>query len=200
MRSKFYLSAFFIISLLVSCKEDEQPNPNVVQISGNTYTTARIGSKTWTIENYDGSGGITYDASNSKPEYGKYYTYDELKAIVLPDGWRIPTLEDYSTLAEANGITITNQFAISEDIKALTSTTNWKNIQGTNTSGFNAHPAGYSFNNSAPIDGDIAEFWADNQITFSLQEGADKVRMRLLFYDSSNSPLYRFNVRFVRDN
>ncbi len=198
VRPFFYLSLFF--SILFSCSDDDQGNPNVVTIQDKEYATMVIGDQTWTIENYSGEGGIAYSGYNSKPEYGRYYTFQEVKAITLPSGWRLPTQQDFIELAVASGITIENDRALSETVRALTSTTNWLNINGTNASGFNAYPAGYSFDNSSPIDGDIAEFWASEQLTFSLQEGADKKRMKLLFYSSDNSPLYRFNVRFVKDN
>lgn len=159
----------------------------------------KIGTQTWTTVNYDGEGGIAFGGTIPKPEYGKYYTFAELHALTLPEGWRIPTMQDYTTLAEANGIVIADYRAHAENIKALTSTTNWKNIPGTNTSGFNAYPAGYGFGPMAPIDGDIAEFWTIEQKTLSIQENGLLTGLRIAFYDSSNSPDFRFNIRFVKN-
>jgi len=203
MRSKLYpLLTLSIFILITACKEDDETvSPaDVITIEGIEYSTVTIGTQTWTASNHAGAGGIRYDEVNSKPEYGKYYTYDEVKAFTLPEGWRIPAMEDYKTLAAAQGIVVPSHGTHTEGIKTITSTTNWKNTPGTNTTGFNALPAGYSFNNSSPMDGDIAEFWTAEGNTMSIQEGANPNSLRILFYGGSSDAIYRFNVRFVKDN
>lgn len=198
------VSSFFILiifALLSACDEASPVTPTEhITIAGKEYSIVKIGTQTWTSSNYAGPGGVNYDGTNSKPEYGKYYTKAELDAIELPAGWRIPTVEDYTALAQTYGIPIPSTTGYGEAIKVLTSTTNWKHIQGTNASGFNAFPAGYIFGATGPLDGDIAEFWSAGGVTFSIQEaGANLTSLRVTFYDSSNSPDYRFNVRFVKD-
>src|SRR5699024_5835765 len=120
------------------------------------------------------------------------------RAFVLPDGWRVPTEADYRELLAVNGIDPLNQ--VTASTKKLTSITRWKNVNGTNTSGLNAMPAGYIFNNAKPIDGDIDEFWVSNGKTFSIMEAGNKDAMRISFFSDSDNPNagYRFNVRFVR--
>lgn len=190
----------FSLFFLTACDDESPVSPSEsVTIEGIPYSTIKIGNLTWTTSNYAGPGGVKYDESNSKPEYGKYYSKAELNSITLPAGWRIPTLEDYSALAQFYGITILNNGSNGEAIKALTSTTNWNHVQGTNASGFNAYPAGYIFSTSNPIDGDIAEFWTVEGKSLSIQEvGATITSLRIVFYESNNSPDYRFNVRFVK--
>lgn len=194
----FFLVLFQIFA--TGCNDNSPASPeDVVTIGDNLYKTVKIGTLTWTTSNYAGSGGITYDESNSKPEYGKYYSMAELKDIELPEGWRIPTDADYIALAEFNGITIPSPISQGDAIKSLTSTTHWNHVQGMNTSGFNAYPGGYIFGTSDPIGGDIAEFWTNEGHTLSIQEaGANLSSLRITFYDSSTSPDYRFNVRFVK--
>jgi uncharacterized protein (TIGR02145 family) len=197
----FFLG-LFIVSF-ASCKKDEesQPAPQIttVLISGKEYPTTTIGSQVWTITNYDGPGGLLYKSGTEKPEYGRYYTFEEARAVPIPSGWRLPTLQDYMTLAESQGVVFTDHRATGQEaIKKLASTTNWRTIRGTNTSGFNAHPAGYSFQNSAPLDGDISEFWVADGNTFSIQETASGKAHSILFY-ATNSPDYRFNLRFVKN-
>jgi uncharacterized protein (TIGR02145 family) len=201
MRSS--LNSFFLLTifaLVVSCDEDSPISSSEhVIIGGKEYAIVKIGNQTWTASNYAGPGGVSYDG-NSKPEYGKYYSKSELDAIEIPAGWRVPTVEDYTALAQTYGIPIPSTTGYGDAIKVLTSTTNWKHVQGTNTSGFNAFPGGYIFGSIGPLDGDLAEFWAADGITFSIQEaGANLSSLRLTFYDSSNSPDYRFNVRFVKE-
>jgi uncharacterized protein (TIGR02145 family) len=189
-----------IIIFLIACKDDSPvPSSEIIIIEGSDYETTKTGTLTWTTSNYAGPGGVNYDEFNSKPEYGKYYSMAELDNITLPEGWRIPTEADYVALAEFYGITIPGSISQSDAIKSLTSTTHWKHVQGLNTSGFNAYPGGYIFGDSDPMDGDIAEFWTNQGHTLSIQEaGANQSSLRIAFYDSSNSPEFRFNVRFVK--
>jgi uncharacterized protein (TIGR02145 family) len=190
----------FSIVTLENC-DDESPNSSLQQITigGKQYPYVEIGNQFWTSANYEGPGGVSYDALNTRPEYGKYYSKTELDAIVVPEGWRIPTLEDYSQLAQYYGVPVPSKLTHGEAIKALISTTNWNNAEGTNASGFNAYPANYIFRDAHPIEGDIAEFWTANGETFSIQEaGTDLSSLRITLY-LTDSPDYRFNVRFVKD-
>jgi uncharacterized protein (TIGR02145 family) len=190
---------FFIVTLISCDDESTESSVQQVTIEGKPYPFVKIGNQLWTTSNYEGPGGVYYDALNTRPEYGKYYLKTELDAIVVPAGWRIPTLEDYTRLAQSYGIPVPSKLSEGEAIKALISTTNWNNAKGTNTSGFNAYPANYVFNDSNPIEGDIAEFWTAGGETFSIQEaGADLSSLRISLYQS-NYPEYRFNVRFVKD-
>ena len=200
-RSSIVVSVLLLsIVTLTSCDDESTDSPvQHVTIEGKQYPFVKIGNQLWTASNYEGPGGVSYDALNTRPEYGKYYLKTELDAIVLPAGWRIPTLEDYTQLAQSYGIPVPSKLSDGEAIKALISTANWNNAKGTNTSGFNAYPANYIFNDSNPIEGDIAEFWTVNGETFSIQEaGTNLSSLRISLYQS-NHPGYRFNVRFLRD-
>src|SRR5688572_8990830 len=200
MRSTPIITVLFIL-FLSSCNDEKTPTPSRVTIEGTDYSTVTIGTLIWTSTNYAGPGGVTYDVSNSKPEYGKYYTMAEVNAITLPEGWRLPTEADYRALAEHVGITtIPTTLVDTEKIEKLNSKEHWNNTAGTNASGFNAYPTGYIFGSSIPIDGDIAEFWTAEGLTFSIQEaGANLSSLRMVFYQSDTSPEYRFTVRFVKD-
>lgn len=202
------LAAFFLTVLLTvsGCKKsqtsrNDEPAPLVtsVPINGTTYPVVTIGSQQWTAENYKGPGGSPYRAGAEKPEYGRYYTFEEAKAVAVPAGWRIPTLQDYKALAESQGVIFTNDRATGQEaIKKLVSKTNWRTIAGTNASGFNAQPAGYSYQNSQPMDGDISEFWLADGNTVSIQESSSGKTHNMMFY-ASNGAGYRFNLRFVRN-
>lgn len=197
-----YYFLLFVLVLLVSCKKNpvKPAPPSSIEIGGQTYGTFKTGNQEWLISNYKGPGGVPFNAANSKPEYGMYYSRAALQAIVLPQGWRIPTKNDYIKMGEAEGITFVQDGASrQEKIKSLTSKNNWRTVPGTNLSGFNAYPGGYIFRNSNPDDGDIAEFWTADGLTFSIQEIGNENALRIGFYNNSNNPEYRFNVRFVRD-
>lgn len=197
---------FLLLTALVSfiaCEDDDNLStpPTSVTIEGKKYETVIFGEQTWTVANFAGSGGLSYDANNSKPEYGKYYTKVEAEAIVLPEGWRLPTVEDFEKLAAFHGITIPSYGTETEKIKTLTSVNHWKNVNGTNTSKFNIYPTGYKFGTGPALDGDVAEFWMTNGLSLSIQEsGLNMSSLRMVVYDSNNSPDFRFTLRFVKDN
>jgi uncharacterized protein (TIGR02145 family) len=195
-----------LVAALTCCQKSpvDQPQPGTptttVRIGETDYPIRLIGNQLWTTLNYSGPGGRVYQKGIEKPEYGRYYTLAEAKALVLPDGWRLPTMPDYLKLAQQQGVVFTNNRAMGQEaIKKLVSTTNWRSVAGTNASGFDAQPAGYSFRNSEPSGGDIAEFWTKEGNTISIQEGATGKVHNMLFYNNSDSPEYRFTLRFVRD-
>lgn len=205
---KYSIRPFVAVTLVMlsfACKNDDdivpdQDSSSEVTIEGAKYPTVKIGSQTWTTTNYAGPGGVPFDNNNSRPEFGKYYLKEEVEAIALPAGWRLPTQQDYEKLASFQGLSIPSNGTHTENIKSLTSTLHWNHVAGTNISGFNAYPGGYIFQDSAPLPGDIAEFWVSAGVTLSIQEaGAGLTSLRMVFYQSDNSPAYRFNVRFVKD-
>jgi len=198
------LTTVALLGLLTACKKDEQkdtiPQVNsVVSINGKDYKTVKIGGQTWTAESYAGEGGIAY-GPNAKPEYGKYYTYNEVKAIALPAGWRLPTMDDYKTMGQANGIVFTSGVQNTDAAKKLISKTGWKNAAGSNTSGLNMFPGNMIYNGQPAPDGDVSEYWTASGITFSIMEaGTNGNLLNVQFFSNSSLPEYRFPVRFVKD-
>lgn len=151
------LSLFACILLLTNCKKDkpdesDAPKTGTVTIEQKTYSTVIIDNLEWTTQNYNGSVGEYYQQLNNET-YGKLLSLKQTKQIVLPDGWRIPTVEDYVKLINKNGGFVSynssgaiDKQIIDKDIKAdavksLLSTNLWS-IAGTNASGFNAVPGG----------------------------------------------------------
>jgi uncharacterized protein (TIGR02145 family) len=193
-----------IIALLctLSCKKkpSDPPKENSIQtgevtIAGQEYPTVRIGNQIWISTNYKGTGGIVGNQS----KYGKYYTFEEMKQLVLPQGWRVPTESDYHKLIAATGTVWENSTVTNPQlIKKLVSASGWKNVQGNNTLGFNLYPGGYSVNNSVPLDGDLGELWIEDGKTFCIMENGNLSNHRVIFYAKSQAP-DRFNIRLVRD-
>jgi uncharacterized protein (TIGR02145 family) len=189
--------------LMASCKPaldviGPSPQPtDSVQINGYTYPTRLIGSLRWTTINYRGPGGIPHGTGTEKPIYGRYYTNAEARSITLPDGWRVPTEADWVTLVQSQGVVLENNSARKQEaVKKLLSTTNWRSIPGTNASGFDAHPTGYSTSNLPPQDGNVVEFWATNGVSMSIQENTGNNHL-LRFYGNDNDPSVRYTLRFV---
>ncbi len=204
-RVHILLSGLILLAVAAtSCRENPAdaptPQPSSVAITDKTYPIVTLGNQVWTTINYAGPGGVDYRAGSEKPEYGRYYTFAEAKAVPLPKGWRLPTTADYLALAQQQGVVVTNYEAKGQGaIRKLISTTHWRTVAGTNASGFNAYPAGYVSGTTQPQDGDIAEFWTVEGSTLSIQENAIGNTHILRFYQNSDRPDDRFNLRFVRD-
>lgn len=107
------------LNLFFSCKKDDKkeiiPQVQFVEIDGEQYPTVTIGNQTWTATNYKGQGGRPYDIFNSRPEYGNYYSFEELQDIEVPAGWKIPSKEDFIELAKSQGVVFTGQNAVKQD-------------------------------------------------------------------------------------
>ena len=144
----------FLLLLTACSKHNSDISPaadkNSVTINGKVYKTVTIGMQIWTAENYSGPGGYT-DAVVS--QFGSYYTRTQALAIALPSGWRLPTFADYNKLTsnittdidtDGNYLSFTDNAAV-----ALTSTTGWRSLQGTNSLGFNGMNSGYFIVRSA---------------------------------------------------
>ena len=122
---------------------------------GHNYNTVRVGCYCWTKENLqstkyadgaDIANPMAYvsaeypDAAANVARYGYLYSWEDAVRApinpdavtvqgVCPDGWRVPTEEEFSVLANYPSF-------------ALMSTTDWLNGEGTNVTGFTALPAG----------------------------------------------------------
>jgi uncharacterized protein (TIGR02145 family) len=170
MKTKLLFSLVLLATLgMVSCKKDKEEldDHTAVTIGDKVYPTTVIGNQVWMTENYSGNGGIYYQHNNAhRLEYGKYYTLAEAKAIAVPQGWRLPTKEDFKKLLETQGATWQEDganFGITDNVGAiqkLLATTQWPDDLGTNASGFNALPNGYADEDGVfLVQGFTSYFW-----------------------------------------
>ena len=131
-----------------------------------------------------------------------------------PEGWHVPTDAEWTTLEEhliANGYNYDGTTTGNKIAKAMASTTGWNSSTGAgvigndqstnNSSGFNAFPEGYRYNNGSFFNvGGNAFFWG------STESSTNSAWNRYL--NNTNSYLGKYNgysklsgfsVRFVRD-
>jgi uncharacterized protein (TIGR02145 family) len=208
-----------------SSKQDDQPTTaNTVTIGGTDYTTASIGTQTWTTVNYNGSGGVNYNGSSTNDvTYGKLYSLAEAKAISLPSGWRLPTkadaeklllllgaqTEDPSTRDAQDGIAVQGDATVAKKLK---SKTDWTYTNGDNSSGFNAYPTGEALGSILTYrnKGEVTSFWTstsngvNNNFTFTIESTTeDNGKVIDDFAGMDYNPFAnttRLAIRFVKDN
>lgn len=126
--------------------------PPVQSVSNSGfYNVALVGQQTWLGQNsyfaLEGSACHPLDTSSDCSQYGRFYTYSQaLQAC--PEGWALPTVEDWNTLQlQAGGFMAATQ---------LKSTTRWATVNGLDTFRFAVFPVGTL---SEPTLGTHAYFW-----------------------------------------
>jgi len=201
--------------------EPEKPTGPTVTINNVAYPTVSIGTQTWTSVNYRGTGGINYNNTSTVDEkQGKLYTLAEAKAILVPEGWRLPTLGDYQQLCTYLGGKSNNVGNIVDLADMLLSDGNskkliskeWTAAGGTNDSGFNAYPSGTIEQNAFYGMGTTTVFW-----TSSLNSGTYPYTITVTRRENDNYNGQTFNyfgttyaystkldrscsIRFVKNN
>lgn len=139
---------------------------------GQSYNVVQIGSQTWMAENLNFAlPGAAGDASkNTCPDgdernckkMGRLYTWVEAQSV-CPEGWRLPTREDFETLVKVAGGSASESVGGSGD--ALKSTSGWfKKGNGSDAFGFKALPAGNK-RQDGKFDGigGYAYFWSSSE-------------------------------------
>ena len=125
---KQWLISLLAALVLVACSDDDnglavEPTVHgtVTDNQGNTYGWVRIGDQEWTTENarngsrvwnveyyvpdYGWYETISFDADTTDyfNEYGNLLSYEEALASA-PEGWRLPTDDDWKKLERAMGM------------------------------------------------------------------------------------------------
>ena len=122
---------------------------------GQVYKTISIEddlkgtSVTWMAQNlnYMVDGAFPYNKDESyRKNLGLLYTFERAKRA-CPAGWHIPSKAEFENLLKLYSV------------DALRSTKGWMKRGGTNSSGFNAYPAGYAVEENSTNIGGWAEFW-----------------------------------------
>jgi len=173
---------FLPFFLLVSCEKDEQPD-SIKDIDGHTYDVVRIGNDEWMASNLRvtrfNNGDIIplepidslwaadsadaarsfYDSSDADADvFGALYNRLVIADSrgVCPTGWKVPGNADWDRLlADLGGGFFAGNALRSED--------NWNNpiYSGSNSSGFNAQPAGTRKDSGQYFGrGELTAFWS----------------------------------------
>ena len=218
------LAGLFII-ITNSCKKsDVKPKEETVSdVDGNVYHTVTIGTQVWMVENlktirYRDSTEIPIVTSDSawnkltsgaycdyenKPSnsvtYGRLYNWFAINnpRNISPEGWHVPTDEDWDILTEYLG-----GDSIAGGKLKETGLTHWNspNTGATNESDFTARPGGYRGGSGSFVGlGVYGNFWSSTDESSALAWG------RYLYFEDSNfvrghgSKTYGFSIRCVKD-
>jgi uncharacterized protein (TIGR02145 family) len=189
-------------------------NTKVADIEGNLYSTVTIGTQVWMAENLKTTKynddtpipNITADEEwivitspaycwfgnniSNKNIYGALYNWYVVGTGKLcPDGWHVPSDEEYKTLEKVLGMS-TDQADLwnwrgTDQGSQMKSTSGWtEGGNGTNSSGFNGLAGGYRFGATGAFNAlGILTYW------WSSEHNADQGVYRRLDYD--NNGVYR---------
>ena len=106
-----YPFILFTCLLISGCKK-ETTDQYLTDIDGNKYRIIQIGSMTWMAENLkvtrdkDGHPLETYcymDKNDKCEDFGRLYPWEDA-VNASPEGWRLPTSEDWETLEAELGM------------------------------------------------------------------------------------------------
>lgn len=173
---------------------------------GISYDVVFVGSLQWFAQNlgWNGAGRSFHDSPIMDALFGRLYTWNEATGGesgsglaggprgACPEGWSIPTREDWEDLATAvNGSaqSFKGDFGEAGSLLSVGTTFNgnamWNNSREnihSNTKGWNAMPVGF-FSESQEFTkyGNYAFFW-------SSYSDSDKAYYRYIYYDGKTMP------------
>ena len=166
-----------------------------VTINGNTYPYVTIDGTDWLCRNIsDQSAGAPYDNYKVMSDvFGRYYSYEEAMTI-CPEGWRLPTNEEWAAIGKENDIAklMGNGYFNDELMWEY-----WPSVgEITNTTGLSIIPAGYALLSSkatepqqnAHIDGLYPQAQFKGYMEYAVFWTADMAE------DEANMAYYRYII------
>ena len=177
-------------------------DPSTALTGVNENATVSINGLVWQTRNLCGTeSGVSYkDASCVDELFGKYYTWEEA-LTACPDGWHLPSADEWDTLGESAEDLMAKAFFLKEEM--------WTAALGQKISdltGFSAIPTGYQDQNRSVEPffgfGKYALFWTSTQS----EEDDARAEMRYLIYDQKlvmegegDKETFALSVRCVQD-
>jgi len=162
---------------------------------GTEYCITTIGTQIWMTDNLEYASDSNAYINVSSPRtvnavYGRLYTFNEANQV-CPNGWHLPTDEEWKILERALGMSAVEADGVNErgtnEGGQLKSIEGWNSsanvgVAGTNSSGFNALPSGEWNPSFGPFFhlGEEASYW-----TASVHDTTSAAWMRTLTYDDT---------------
>ena len=142
----------------------------------SVYPYTSIGTQTWMRRNlrYQGKGHPVLDSPVMAKAFCQLYTWEEAQSV-CPEGWRLPTDSDWTTLAKHLGDAeaketetfkgIAGKMMLKADFNGESLWEYWPEVTMSDESHFSALPTGYGVNEngsySYPTFSSYAFFWTD---------------------------------------
>ncbi len=182
---------------------------------GNVYYYTTVENTDWMRQNlaWEGAGRPYEDCSAMSYIFGHYYTWNEAQTA-CPDGWRLPSDDDWAVLAENFGTTwqAGDHFMdLSGDLRedlyfnGTKMWEYWRDVNVTNAAGLSVMPVGYLWledgEPSFEAIYEYAAFWTsteyDNErgVLRYMYEDVDVV-----YFGAVSKSEFGASVRCVRDN
>lgn len=171
----------------------EASDPKVT-VDGIDYYYEKIGGLDWFRNNLASvKSGIAYQNEEVTSDvFGRFYSYNEAMTA-CPEGWRLPTEEDWMSLAEALGETVSEKYEVFEDVVAKLMVNAYINdlplleywpIVGdvTNSSRLGLLPFGYVNFGTPDSEGGYPYADFDGIYTYSVFWTADKAEDGMAYY------------------
>lgn len=225
----FYLALIVMCSLNSSCRKDIESKPEkdtVTDVSKNPYYTVTIGTQVWMAENLkvtkfrngDLIPNVTDSAewsnlttpafcwyNNDEGTYGDTYGalynwYTVKTGDLCPEGWHMPTDEEWTTLTAFLG----GESIAGGKLKE-TGTAHWysPNSGATNETSFNARPGGYRYRDR---DGKFASigysglWWSTKEYSETYAWGRNMVFDRTVVNRGIITKKSGISVRCIKDS
>ena len=109
---KIFKACIVALVLCAGCNDDNNDNTVLVKPSetgtftdadGESYKWVKYGDLYWMAENYRGGEYYNDDFEEDVTLYGNYYNFAQAKKNA-PEGWRLPTDEDWQNLEQIFGM------------------------------------------------------------------------------------------------
>jgi uncharacterized protein (TIGR02145 family) len=167
-----------------------------IELDEEWEKTGRNGQPAWCY--YDNN------PENGK-KYGKLYNWYAVNDPrgLLPDGWRIPIVEEFFTLLDYSG----DEDYECHKIKSVDGWKEWEDGNGSiqdgngdNSSGFNAYPCGFrnndgTFKSITEKYGEFTFFWCDSELSNII---SFVIFQNKGYYDYSSDRAFGFSVRCIK--
>jgi uncharacterized protein (TIGR02145 family) len=165
-----------------------------------TYPLVKIGDQIWMGRNFNFE--LEGSLATEKPEeYGRFYNWEQALAA-CPEGWRLPSKEDWEQLMATLG-------GKQEAGHHLKSQEGWlRGENGSNSSGFNAYPAGEFQEHKKDFwnIGYYTHFWSATDLSEEKRYGGDRLayQVRLTYRDrlllmNSNYKTNFYCIRYIKN-
>ncbi len=201
LNSFILMTAIVVGVSFTGCQEEETPvrvieTSTVTDVDGNVYKTVKIGNQWWMAENlkverFNDSSSVAFISVNSlnsdwqnlveaaytslnDSQYGLLYNYAVVENTknIAPDGWHVPTDEDWKILEKEIGMSAEETQSLgwrgNKEAEILTSlySAGWPEgaaLFGTDEFGFNAKPGGCRvFNGEINLQGNTSFWWTSS--------------------------------------